>query len=259
MKDVEAVLAQKADNLWRRGQAELNKLQHERKQVVTCLRDLQDCQEQLLAEHTAMRSALVDITTKLEFVATEMREAIRSMPQRASGWPVESSSANMGQHAVPFVAPMPQSLAGVSCSTTGFAKSPSCIGLQSPGHHAASTRGLPAACAAAAAACVAAQAAPPARGRSLLARSPAPWQRRPRRWTSPSRCPRGRARHAGTAAEARHRRSTRGSTHQGARRCCCHWRARCPLPRRLLRSGHRLVLPQSGCRLRTAWIFLDQR
>lgn len=161
MKDVEAVLAQKADNLWRRGQAELTKLQLDRKQVVTSLKELQDRQEQLVAEHSAMRSALVDITTKLEFVATEMREAIRSMPQRAPGWNPESSGADGVQHALPL-APMPPPMAGgaVSCSASSLAKSPSCAGLQSPaGHHAASARGLPAACAAAAAACVAAQAA----------------------------------------------------------------------------------------------------
>eukprot|EP00421_Protoceratium_reticulatum_P034140 CAMPEP_0168481092 /NCGR_PEP_ID=MMETSP0228-20121227/64334_1 /TAXON_ID=133427 /ORGANISM="Protoceratium reticulatum, Strain CCCM 535 (=CCMP 1889)" /LENGTH=51 /DNA_ID=CAMNT_0008497451 /DNA_START=7 /DNA_END=159 /DNA_ORIENTATION=+ len=51
MKEVELVLEHKADSLWRRGQAELGKLQQERKKVSSCLRELQDRQESLLAEH----------------------------------------------------------------------------------------------------------------------------------------------------------------------------------------------------------------
>eukprot|EP00448_Togula_jolla_P030195 CAMPEP_0170641424 /NCGR_PEP_ID=MMETSP0224-20130122/40755_1 /TAXON_ID=285029 /ORGANISM="Togula jolla, Strain CCCM 725" /LENGTH=326 /DNA_ID=CAMNT_0010972005 /DNA_START=27 /DNA_END=1006 /DNA_ORIENTATION=- len=39
---------------------------------------------QMVAEQTAMRGALAALTSKLEFVATEMREAVRSLPSRAS-------------------------------------------------------------------------------------------------------------------------------------------------------------------------------
>eukprot|EP00448_Togula_jolla_P025248 CAMPEP_0170653546 /NCGR_PEP_ID=MMETSP0224-20130122/47462_1 /TAXON_ID=285029 /ORGANISM="Togula jolla, Strain CCCM 725" /LENGTH=364 /DNA_ID=CAMNT_0010985419 /DNA_START=27 /DNA_END=1122 /DNA_ORIENTATION=+ len=83
-EEVEAILARQADSLWKRGQAELGRLQLEKSQVITSLSELQARQEQMVAEQTAMRGALAALTSKLEFVATEMREAVRSLPSRAS-------------------------------------------------------------------------------------------------------------------------------------------------------------------------------
>jgi len=102
MADVEAVFQQRADSLWRRGQAEVSRLQQERDQVVVTLKELQARQDMLVAEHNDMKRALVDITTKLEFVATEMREALRQAPQRASsgqadGIPAPGSPAGCGE------------------------------------------------------------------------------------------------------------------------------------------------------------------
>jgi len=77
MVDVEAVLSQKADSLWKRGQAELGKMQQDRKEVANSIANLQKRQETLIAEQTAMQGALLDITTKMEFVAMEMREALQ--------------------------------------------------------------------------------------------------------------------------------------------------------------------------------------
>jgi len=80
MAEVEAILSSKADSLWRRGQAEIGKLHEERKEALSCLQELTARQDVLLAEQSTMRSALSDITMKLESVATEMREALRAAP-----------------------------------------------------------------------------------------------------------------------------------------------------------------------------------
>jgi len=79
MADVEARLSQKADSLWKRGQAELGKLQQDRKEVATNIAGILKNQESLISEQTAMRGALLDIATKMEFVALEMREALRAV------------------------------------------------------------------------------------------------------------------------------------------------------------------------------------
>lgn len=86
MGEVETMLSEKADKLFHRGQAELGKLQQDRKEVVSCLSELQARQEVLVAEHAAMHGALLDITLKLEFVAKEMREALRALPVRQEGF-----------------------------------------------------------------------------------------------------------------------------------------------------------------------------
>lgn len=81
MLEVEAILARKADTLWRRGQAELTKLHHDRKEALDTLQELTARQDMLLEEQRSMRCALGDITRNLEAVATEMREALRSVPR----------------------------------------------------------------------------------------------------------------------------------------------------------------------------------
>lgn len=85
MADVEAVLARKADSLWERGKAELRDLKHERNQVVSSLGELQRRQDTLVAEHTKMHGALLEITGKLEYVANEMREALCALQKQRNG------------------------------------------------------------------------------------------------------------------------------------------------------------------------------
>lgn len=79
MDDVEAVLREKAKSLWERGQEELGKMKEDRKEVASSIAELQKRQDVLIGEQTAMHSALLDITTKMEFVAMEMREALRTV------------------------------------------------------------------------------------------------------------------------------------------------------------------------------------
>jgi len=90
MADVEARLSQKADSMWKKGQAEFGKLQQDRKEVIASIAELQTSQESLITEQTEMHSALLDIATKMEFVALEMREALRTVGK------LEGSSANGG-------------------------------------------------------------------------------------------------------------------------------------------------------------------
>lgn len=107
MSDVEAVLSQKADNLWKRGQEEIGKMQQDRNEVVKSVADLQKRQDQLVEEQRAMNGALLAITTKMEFVAMEMREALRSVgkPDDASG-----SSGGMLEALASMPALMPPAL-----------------------------------------------------------------------------------------------------------------------------------------------------
>lgn len=83
MAEINARLDSKADSLWRRGQAELSKLHQERKQMASFIGDLQTRQEALIAENVGMRSAMTQMTEKLEFVALEMQAVLRSLPGRA--------------------------------------------------------------------------------------------------------------------------------------------------------------------------------
>lgn len=139
MAGLEAVLATKSESLWKRGQAELKKLQQERDQVTSSLQELQDRQEILMVEHTAMRNALLDITSKLEFVVTEMREALRVLPRRMSS----GYDPMNGFTPPPVVMPALEMPCNGTSNTT--------LGVQTPME-------LPAACAAASAACAAARA-----------------------------------------------------------------------------------------------------
>lgn len=90
MADVEARLSQKADSMWKKGQAEFGKLQQDRKEVMASITELQTSQESLITEQTEMHSALLDIATKMEFVALEMREALRTVGK------VDKAPANDG-------------------------------------------------------------------------------------------------------------------------------------------------------------------
>lgn len=108
MAKVEAILASKADSLWRRGQAEISKLHEERKEALSCLQELTARQDNLLAEQSTMRCALSDITMKLEAVATEMREALRAAPSSAPlrGYDLTGLLASDGIHASAVQVPL---------------------------------------------------------------------------------------------------------------------------------------------------------
>jgi len=101
MVDVEAVLSQKSDALWKRGQAELGKMQQERKEVASSIAGLQQRQDMLISEQTAMHGALLDITAKMEFVAMEMREALRNVAKVGAG---ELATPPVMPLAAPFLA-----------------------------------------------------------------------------------------------------------------------------------------------------------
>lgn len=126
MVDVEAVLAQKADSLWKRGQAELGKMQQDRKEVASSIAELQRRQDLLIDEQTSMHDALLDITTKMEFVAMEMREALRAVGKgdgfaAAAGKLLEEASLSTNS------SPLPGGMNGSSSS----ADSPSAVDLAS--------------------------------------------------------------------------------------------------------------------------------
>merc|ERR1719261_627669 len=83
MSEIEAKLSQKEESLWRRGQVEIRKLQLETAQVTSCVSKLQERQATLVSENQKMRGALLEVTSKFELVVTEMREALRALPQRS--------------------------------------------------------------------------------------------------------------------------------------------------------------------------------
>eukprot|EP00929_Paragymnodinium_shiwhaense_P111808 TRINITY_DN80093_c0_g1_i1.p1 TRINITY_DN80093_c0_g1~~TRINITY_DN80093_c0_g1_i1.p1 ORF type:complete len:419 (-),score=105.30 TRINITY_DN80093_c0_g1_i1:105-1361(-) len=78
MAEVEALLLKKEESLFQRGQAEIAKLQQEKQQVSICLTEITAKQEAMAREHAAMHGALIQITSKLEFLATEMKQVLRA-------------------------------------------------------------------------------------------------------------------------------------------------------------------------------------
>mmetsp|Transcript_20500 Transcript_20500/g.33080 ORF Transcript_20500/g.33080 Transcript_20500/m.33080 type:complete len:327 (-) Transcript_20500:141-1121(-) len=130
MSDVEAVLKSKADDLWERGQAEISKMRQDRQEVASSLAELQRRQELLSADHTAMHSALLDITTKLEFVALEMREAIRSMSKDQMQGQVAGSVSLAAMF--PNEVYAPPSPAQLLANSLPLPCEPSSFGLQTP-------------------------------------------------------------------------------------------------------------------------------
>jgi len=81
MSEVESKLLEKDEILWRRGQAEIRKLQQEQDQLVTNVQRLREQQEMMTQESQKMQGALAQVTSKFELVVKEMREALRAMPQ----------------------------------------------------------------------------------------------------------------------------------------------------------------------------------
>lgn len=91
--DLSSTLVNKEEALWKRGQAELKKLQQEHQLQLSAvqgrLQEVESRQHALLNENAKMKEALMDVTSKFEFVVLEMREALRGMPRRPG---VERSS-----------------------------------------------------------------------------------------------------------------------------------------------------------------------
>lgn len=122
MLDVEALLSQKSDSLWKRGQAELVKMQEDREEVARSLVGLQTSQEALIAEQQSMHGALLDITAKMEFVAMEMREALRAAGNGngKTGCAGMLGEANLGTPPAYPTASASELLAGLSALSLGM-------------------------------------------------------------------------------------------------------------------------------------------
>mmetsp|Transcript_72195 Transcript_72195/g.167307 ORF Transcript_72195/g.167307 Transcript_72195/m.167307 type:complete len:497 (-) Transcript_72195:440-1930(-) len=85
MADIEAKLVQKEESLWRRGQVEIRKLQLEQQQVTQSINKMQDKQATLTTENQKIRGVILEVTSKFERVVNEMREVLRTLPQRRAG------------------------------------------------------------------------------------------------------------------------------------------------------------------------------
>jgi hypothetical protein len=85
MTEIEAKLSKKEEELWRRGQVEIKRLQQEQLQFKDCISQLEDSQASLLTENSKIRGALVEVTSRFEQVVKEMREVLRTLPQQHGG------------------------------------------------------------------------------------------------------------------------------------------------------------------------------
>lgn len=77
MAGIDAVISKRADSLWQRGREEVGKLRQQSTAITGHITELYARQEALLAEHAAVRDALVDISAKLELVTAEMISTVR--------------------------------------------------------------------------------------------------------------------------------------------------------------------------------------
>mmetsp|Transcript_5941 Transcript_5941/g.14213 ORF Transcript_5941/g.14213 Transcript_5941/m.14213 type:complete len:428 (-) Transcript_5941:68-1351(-) len=84
MKEFEAKLEEKEEELWRRGQVEMRKMQQEQQQMTARMTVMQEREASLVAEMSTLRCALLDVTAKFETVVKDMRDVLRTMP-RSSG------------------------------------------------------------------------------------------------------------------------------------------------------------------------------
>mmetsp|Transcript_57487 Transcript_57487/g.136737 ORF Transcript_57487/g.136737 Transcript_57487/m.136737 type:complete len:529 (-) Transcript_57487:204-1790(-) len=80
IKEFEARLEKKEEELWRRGQAEMRKLQQEQQQMNARMAAMQDRETSLVNEMSTLRGALMDVTSKFETVVKDMREVLRTIP-----------------------------------------------------------------------------------------------------------------------------------------------------------------------------------
>lgn len=109
MSEIEAKLSKKEDDLWKRGQFEIKRLQQEQEKVKESIGSLQQNQDSLLKQNKEIRGALLQVTSSFESVVKEMREALRALPQQ--------HAVNLSTAVVSHVQPSPSpSVASTSAS-----------------------------------------------------------------------------------------------------------------------------------------------
>lgn len=90
MAEIEAKLSQNEDVMWRRGQAEIQRLKQDQQQVLSSISIMQEREANLIAENQKIRGTL----QKFEHVVQEMREVLGTL---ISGIPARTA-AGAGQH-----------------------------------------------------------------------------------------------------------------------------------------------------------------
>lgn len=116
MAEIEAKLSQKEEQLWKRGQVEIKRLQQEQQQTKEVIGKLQDRQSSLLSENRELRGALVEVASRFEAVVKEVREVLRALPQ--CGISANATTATGGEQ-VPQPSPSPSS-ASTAASDEGL-------------------------------------------------------------------------------------------------------------------------------------------
>lgn len=85
LKEVEVRMERQSEVLWRKGQAEIRRLQQEQQSTTGLVRMLQERQEQLIVDSRELKGALVDVTAQFELVVKEMRGLLRALPGDRDG------------------------------------------------------------------------------------------------------------------------------------------------------------------------------
>jgi len=111
MAEIEDKLSKKEENIWKRGQVEIQRLQKDQQQVKESIGQIQERQSAMLSDNTQIRGALLEVTSRFELVVKEMREVLRALPQQRGG---QTSGADASQ-AAPQPSPSP-SVASTSAS-----------------------------------------------------------------------------------------------------------------------------------------------
>lgn len=107
MKDLEVRMALNEESLWRRGQAELKKLQKEHQQLRGVVGEVRERQAGLIVENQELRRGIMEIASKFELVIKEMREVLRALPQQQQR--LASGGALAAAFAAPVFRPSPAS------------------------------------------------------------------------------------------------------------------------------------------------------
>jgi hypothetical protein len=137
MAEIEAKLSQKEEQLWKRGQVELKRLQQDQQQAKEYIGKLQERQASLLSENKTIRGALVEVTSRFEVVVQEVREVLRALPQCAVNAPNIAASGGVEQ--APQPSPSPSSVS-TAASDEGLVRK-AIFEEQTPGACSATTIG----------------------------------------------------------------------------------------------------------------------
>lgn len=120
MAEIEAKLSQKEEQLWKRGQVEIKRLQQEQLQTKEYISKLQESQASLLSENKTIRGALVEVTSRFEVVVKEVSEVLRALPQCGVNVNTTSVATTLtGGEQVPQPSPSPSS-ASTAASDEGL-------------------------------------------------------------------------------------------------------------------------------------------